>query len=78
MPPVYLRLAIPSPLNRLFDYLPPADLSPAQAAGLQPGLRCQVSFGGQKAVVGFLIEVAQHTEVPEEKLKAVDAILDST
>lgn len=77
MPPVYLRLAIASPLNRLFDYLPPADLSPDQAAGLSPGLRCQVSFGSQKAVVGFLIEIAYHTDVPAEKLKAVDGILDT-
>ncbi len=76
MPPVYLRLAIASPLNRLFDYLPPAHLNPAEAAALQPGIRCQVSFGGQKAVVGFLIEVTEQTDVPAAKLKAVEAILD--
>lgn len=77
MPPVYLRLAISSPLNRLFDYLPPVDLSPSQAASLQPGIRCQVSFGTQKAVVGFLIEVTNLSDVPAQKLKAVDALLDS-
>lgn len=78
MPPVYLRLAIASPLHRLFDYLPPADFDPSQAQHLPPGLRCQVSFGGQKAVVGFLIEVVNHTDVPAEKLKAVEIILDNT
>ncbi len=78
MPPVYLRLAIASPLHRLFDYLPPANLDPVQARDLQPGLRCQVSFGGQKAVVGFLIAVVDHTEVPLDKLKAVESILDTS
>jgi primosomal protein N' (replication factor Y) (superfamily II helicase) len=76
MPPVYLRLAIPSPLRRLFDYLPPNDITLSRLADLKPGLRCLVSFGKQKAVVGFLIEVVNHTEVPLEKLKPVDAILD--
>ncbi|HEY6527813.1 MAG TPA: primosomal protein N' [Cellvibrionaceae bacterium] len=76
MPPVYLRLAIPSPLRRLFDYLPPNDITPARLAALQPGLRCQVSFGKQKSIVAFLIEVVDYTEVSEGKLKPVETILD--
>lgn len=76
MPPVYLRLAIPSPLRRLFDYLPPEAISPTQLAQLQPGVRCRVSFGRQKEVIGFLIEVANSTDVPADKLKEVESILD--
>lgn len=76
MPPVFLRLAIPSPLLRLFDYLPPASISPEQAALLIPGVRCQVSFGKQKCVIGFLVHISTTTEVPEDKLKAVERILD--
>lgn len=67
-----LRVAIPSPLDRLFDYLPPPDCDPAQ---LQPGMRVRVPFGRRKAV-GFLIEISDHTDFNPEALRSVQAILD--
>ncbi|MBT9530093.1 MAG: hypothetical protein IV111_07960, partial [Pseudomonas sp.] len=42
MPATILRLALPSPLRRLFDYAVPADL---QHIAWQPGMRLRVPFG---------------------------------
>ncbi|WP_428035766.1 primosomal protein N' [Amphritea sp.] len=69
----YLRLAIPSPLRRLFDYLPP---QACDSAALIPGVRVQVPFG-RREVTGVLIEVAESTEVPPDKLKSAIAVLDT-
>ena len=73
MPPI-LRLALPSPLRSLFDYRPPTGVP---YSALQPGVRLRVPFG-RREVVGVLIEVASHSEVPEAKLKPALELLDST
>jgi primosomal protein N' (replication factor Y) len=70
-----LRLAIPSPLRRLFDYLPPEDLPPEQLRRLQPGSRFSVPFGARQ-VCGVLVEAADSTDVPRDKLKAAAQLLD--
>jgi len=69
-----LRLAIPTPLRRLFDYLPPEDCDLDQ---LQPGVRVLVPFG-RRQLVGVLLEVTEHSDVPANKLKSALAILDQT
>ncbi|MBA1262239.1 primosomal protein N' [Stutzerimonas stutzeri] len=69
-----LRLALPSPLRSLFDYRPPSGVP---HSALQPGARLRVPFG-RREVVGVLIEVASHSEVPEAKLKPALELLDST
>ena len=51
-----LRLAIATPLRRLFDYLPPADLADEEAAALAPGTRVLAPFG-RRQVCGVLVEV---------------------
>lgn len=69
-----LRLAIPSPLRRLFDYLPPKaewNYRPEE------GTRYQVNFGNRQ-VVGILVEIASHSEVPANKLKSATKRLDDT
>ena len=67
-----LEIAVPSPLLRSFDYLAPQ-------TGLhetpRPGSRVLVSFGRRK-VVGVLLAVRQHSEVPAAKLKHALEILD--
>ncbi|HCC63374.1 MAG TPA: primosomal protein N', partial [Pseudomonas sp.] len=73
MPRPILRLALPSPLRRLFDYLPPAGVSDA---GLQPGMRLRVPFG-RREIIGILVEVVSHSEVPEAKLKPALELLDA-
>ena len=74
MPDTILRLALPSPLRRLFDYLAPQGVP---HAALQPGVRLRVPFG-RREVVGVLVEVAQHSEVPADKLKPALQLLDRT
>ncbi|KTT54389.1 primosomal protein N' [Pseudomonas oryzihabitans] len=70
--PLILRLALPSPLRRLFDYLPPKGAVEEQ---LRPGGRLRVPFG-RREVIGVLIEVAQETEVPPDKLRKALQLLD--
>ncbi|HSC76458.1 MAG TPA: primosomal protein N' [Pseudomonadales bacterium] len=69
---VVLRVALPVPLRRLFDYLPPTDFD---SKNLQPGLRISVPFGRQQ-LTGVLIEITDHSAVPANKLKHALAILD--
>ncbi|WP_370280541.1 primosomal protein N' [Pontibacterium sp.] len=71
---VVLRLALPTPMRRLFDYLPPAGID---CTFLKPGVRLRVPFGNRQ-LVGLLIEVSDHSEFPEHKLKAALELLDQT
>ncbi|EGG94497.1 Helicase PriA essential for oriC/DnaA-independent DNA replication [gamma proteobacterium IMCC1989] len=70
--PTLLRVAIPSPLRRTFDYLPTKDL--INSPLLVPGLRVSVSFGGQKNIVGIVIDA--DNRLSEHKLKSIHAVLD--
>ncbi|MFU6375031.1 primosomal protein N' [Metapseudomonas otitidis] len=72
MPSPILRLALPSPLRRLFDYRAPAGVAPV---ALQPGIRVRVPFG-RREVIGVLVEVTDRSEVPEDKLRPALALLD--
>ena len=72
VPDVILRLALPSPLRRLFDYLAPPGVS---ARDLQPGARLRVPFG-RREMIGVLIEVSDHSDVPADKLKPALQLLD--
>ncbi|SHM32159.1 primosomal protein N' [Vreelandella subglaciescola] len=71
-PASILRVALPSPLRRLFDYLPTRQ---APACGWQPGLRVHVPFG-HREVVGVVVELSEHSELPRHKLRAVSKALD--
>lgn len=70
--PAILRIAIPSPLRRLFDYLYPAELGPLPEAGC----RVLVPFG-RRQLVGIVIGQASSSEVPTDKLKPIAALLDA-
>ena len=65
-----LRVALDVPLRRLFDYLPPRDGHAAL-----PGTRVRVPFGRQK-LVGLVVDVADHSELPPGKLKPIIDVLD--
>ncbi|NYS59904.1 primosomal protein N' [Vreelandella salicampi] len=67
-----LRVALPSPLRRLFDYLPAAS---APACGWQPGLRVRVPLG-RREVIGVVMELAEKSELPQAQLRAVSEALD--
>jgi primosomal protein N' (replication factor Y) len=69
-----LRLAIASPLRRIFDYLPPPGCDPA---ALQPGIRVLAPFG-KRRVCAVLLEVAENTELEPGRLRAAEALIDSS
>ncbi|MEX2962407.1 primosomal protein N' [Microbulbifer sp. TYP-18] len=69
---VILRLAVPVPLRRLFDYLPPEGLDPQLLA---PGQRLWVPFAGRR-LVAVLVEIVQ--ESPLAELKPAQELIDRT
>ena len=75
-----LRVALDTPLRRLFDYLPPmGDVASAVAGGTPrvptPGMRVAVPFGRQR-LVGVVIEIVERSELPEDRLKRAHEWLD--
>ncbi|MEZ5579722.1 MAG: DEAD/DEAH box helicase family protein [Candidatus Competibacteraceae bacterium] len=73
MSDLILRIAVPSPLDRTFDYLPPPG---CDLATLQPGLRVRVPFG-RRHVVGFLLELGTDTTLNPTALRPAQAVLDT-
>ena len=71
-----LRLAIPSPLRRLFDYLPPVEMGDAEAFALRPGQRLLVPFGPRR-VTAYLVATSRDSELPPATLKRAEALLDT-
>ncbi len=72
MSELYLRIALPSPLRRLFDYRAPAQVA---VSAWQPGVRVRVPFG-RREMVGILVETASTTLVPINKIKDALELLD--
>ncbi len=69
--PLFVRVAIPCPLYKIFDYrLPLSHPSP-----VVPGTRVRIPFGRQK-FIGIVIEETNSSDVPANKLKSVIAVLD--
>jgi primosomal protein N' (replication factor Y) len=66
-----LRVAINTPLNQLFDYLPPADCT-----NLQPGQRVRVPFG-KREQIGVIVELDVKSEVPADKLRMAIELVDT-
>src|SRR6185503_1968622 len=64
------RVALDTPLRRLFDYLPPAEQT-----AIAPGMRVRVPFGRQR-LIGIVIETASSSELPQERLKPILEVLD--
>jgi primosomal protein N' (replication factor Y) (superfamily II helicase) len=70
--PVILRIALDTPLRRLFDYLPARD----SAVKVVPGMRVRVPFGRQR-LVGVVHSVATTSDLPQEKLKPLLEVIDA-
>jgi len=68
-----LRIAVPSPLYRSFDYLLP---EATDAHTLQAGVRVRIPFG-RRTVIGILLAVIDESPVATHKLKRAQAILDT-
>jgi primosomal protein N' (replication factor Y) len=71
MKPAVLRVAVPAPLRRCFDYA-----IPDTTFALCRGMRVRVPFG-RREIVGFLIDIADQSVIKRERLKTVLRVLDS-
>ena len=65
-----VRVAVPVPLRRHFDYLSPLPLP-------EPGCRVEIPFGPQ-TLVGLVVDHPAESQVPRAKLKPLKRVLDST
>jgi primosomal protein N' (replication factor Y) len=70
--PSIIRVAVPSPLRRTFDYLIPENLL---ATAPQRGCRVAVPFG-KREVIGLVIECPDSSDFAMEKLKPISAVID--
>jgi primosomal protein N' (replication factor Y) len=68
-----LKVALPLPLYRLFDYLP---LPKQPIEEYWVGMRVQVPFG-QRQMVGFVVEIVNTTHIATHSLKSITASLDN-
>ena len=68
-----LRVAVPGPIRRWFEYLPP-DEAPG-ARPLTPGMRVKVPFGGSVRT-GVVLEAADESEIDAGRLRRIAARLD--
>ena len=66
-----LRVALPVPVDSLFDYLPPADASGDES---WPGRRVLVPFSGRR-LAGVVVEARAAAEHPG-RLERVERIVD--
>ena len=70
--PHVIRIALPVPMRRTFDYLPPKGV---QATQVVPGCRVAVTFGSRQ-LIGLIVGHSDQTDVPSDKLKPATEILD--
>jgi primosomal protein N' (replication factor Y) len=75
-PTTLLEIALPVPLRRHFDYLPPVDWTQEQLSGLLPGVLIRVPFGRQE-LIGVLLRVKTSSDQPPHKLRPALAIADT-
>ncbi len=68
-----LRVAIATPLRRLFDYLPPDSTDTSK---FKPGVRVSVPFGRRKDVVGMIVSINDKSDFPQHKLKKINYAID--
>ncbi|MDH5435283.1 MAG: primosomal protein N' [Gammaproteobacteria bacterium] len=67
-----LRVAVPTPVYRTFDYLPPNN---HKIESLTPGMRLRIPFGRAR-LVGVLISIENNSRIESSRLKKVIEVLD--
>lgn len=68
-----LSIAIPSPLRRIFQYLPAKD-TPIDS--LVIGARVAVPFGNQRSLVGIVVDISPNNGTSQHKLRPIHHLLD--
>ena len=71
----YLQVAINTPVDTAFDYLPPIDQRGEQ---LSPGMRVAVPFGKKDQAVGIVLGYRAQSTITREKLRHAHYPLDDT
>ena len=66
-----LKIALDTPLRRVFDYLPPALVRDS----IRPGVRVRVPFG-RRRTVGILVATATDSTIDPTKLRRALEVLD--
>ena len=69
-----LTIALPVPLRKTFDYLPPAE---TETQHLAAGMRVETRFGNQ-TLIGVIVKLSNHTDAPVNKLKSIGRVIDET
>jgi len=72
LPHRILKIAVPCPLYKTFDYRMPVSLRDLR---IDAGMRVRVPFGRQR-IIGIVIEEIKQSEVAPEKLKSIISVLD--
>jgi primosomal protein N' (replication factor Y) len=67
-----LKVAVPCPLYKTFDYRLPSALRDQRIVA---GMRVRVPFGRQR-IIGIVIEEITQSDMPPEKLKSIISVLD--
>ncbi len=71
-----LQVVLDTPLDSSFDYLSPSPAGGETAAATpQAGQLVQLSFG-RREVIGMVIGSSEHSDVPVDKLKEIQAVRD--
>ena len=70
-----LRLAVITPIRRLFDYLPPVDMPEEFVRALEPGIRIIIPFGG-RSLMGVLQEISSSSDIDRSLLRPITKIID--
>ena len=72
-----LKVAVAGPVPGLFDYLPPESCATERAGDpvFEPGQRLLVPFGRARRV-GILVALAESSDHPRDRLRAVCSVLD--
>ncbi|TKI03438.1 primosomal protein N' [Martelella alba] len=65
-----IHVALPVPLARTFDYLPPGHCH------VTPGARVRVPFG-RRSAVGIVTGIGEDSALPLDKLKPIEAVIDN-
>ena len=74
--PLVVRIAVPSPLRRVFDYLVPEHvLKDNPEAKAEVGCRVLVTFG-RREMTGLIVGTGTTSEFDINKLKPVGRLLD--
>ena len=76
--PLILRVAVPSPLRRTFDYTMPQHSAPSGDSAVPiVGCRVSVSFG-RRNLIGLVVETGHSSDFPIQQLKPINRVIDST